>query len=219
MNAKKVGENPVSTGTGNSAITINGKPITLKKGEKGAIPQTKEAFMLLTLQNDPADSEANISYSYGSETKSQPLDPGNTVPELIREDFKGNHLEVTNITNTDTAVNVGLFGYGTPTTPIVIGGKVSIGQYQSTGGRTKAKSMILRLTSSGNDRAAVYVFAENNPISILLNTKEGDNIKSYTYCIPGNTYRSEPYNWNGKPIFIINASSTDIPVTVELMEV
>lgn len=200
----------------NIELVINDPPVQVDCNKNASINQTKDAYMILMLENNAADSDANVISVFGAKTIETQIEAGLSVPQLVIENFAANKLTVTNIsTNEKTAVKVGIYGRGKSTTHLDVGKKVNIGQFQSAGCTTVANPMNLQLTAK-SEEARIFIFAIGEPTAVLLNSEDTDIPEGWTYT-KDNSWQTTK-NWKGNPLFILNVSNGIKTVEVLLQD-
>lgn len=193
-------------------ITIQFNDTVLLQQNQSAKLSFAPSYPVITFEN-LLNTEATILIVSGNNTQNLVLEAGKPVLWPSSWSFEGNAITITNNSIVASKVKVGYFSFAGKGTYNLTSDvtKVSIDQYQSLMGISKAQTALLSFSCSEVALLALRVGA-TPPQFLAINTSESQKPDTYQYVSSTITYTANNYyqlneNYLGKSVAIINVSS------------
>jgi hypothetical protein len=184
-----------------------GIPIPLEPNQGVTMPKTPTGQIVLAYKNQALDADLGqlAVTSGGSPPKILDVEALLNAPNLEIQNYEGNNLNVTNISNTAT-IWIAAYGPGFNTSSqLPIGTPVAVAPYACTATRSQPNFQRLTVSAPGQYSVAV-VYIGSTPSVYAINSPDASTVPAgYTKVLAANTLPLTD-NWLGKSLWVGNLS-------------
>ncbi|CAG9295024.1 hypothetical protein [Celerinatantimonas diazotrophica] len=192
-------------------LVLNHPPVSLTANASKILTDSPKAALLICIINSNIEYNATVDYALGGNLpKSIIVETGQTIPTRSLIYGNGCDLTINNTSsNPNALIKVAIFGLGQATKGQIEANQkpTSLAQFDSTLVDTNPEWMTYRVVATTNMETLVYVFYEDSMPKVIVLNYTGSGFDNCTTTTT--SQYKEMGNWQGNPLFFINASDKE----------